>query len=482
MWPFNLKKNFENKSIKDIKLKKKTDLQSIYSWIRRFFVVFILFSIFYFRSNIAWAISTSVKTLTRSAVKNISSMIAKDPKKDDLWNVNVLLLWIWWKNHDWWYLTDSMMLASFNKKNEAVTFLSIPRDLYVKYNERNGAKINFVFAQEYLKTRDYGKAAFATKSKVEEITWININYYVVVDFSGFEKVIDSLWWITVDVPKDIYDPEYPGPNYTYAPFRIKKWIQTLNWETALKYARSRHWNAWWDFWRSARQEQVIKSMIKKIASSEVLLNPRKAKSLYLKFTETVKTDFDFPTLLSFVPHIENLKMHSYVLNSDCYSRNATWKDLQAWCFVYPWVRADFGWQAVLLPVWASSKNVEEYSQLKKFAFLALSYPEIWLENSKIQILNGVENSKIKRKYRYLKPIASDLAYKLKNYGFNIVDVWNASKDFEENIWYIYNKKNITEDLVNNFIWNVQYQTWDVNYKWKWFDISLIIWEEYINGN
>lgn len=483
MWLFNFKKTFESKSVKDVKTKAKKpiNMQWISAWIRRFLVVSIVFAIFYFRSSIAANVTKASKNIARTLVKNVSSAMSKEPKKDSIWNVNILILWIWWKNHDWGYLTDSMMIASFNKKNSAITFLTIPRDLYVKYDWRRWSRINFVFANKFLKTRDWDKSAKAVEEKIEEITWVKINYYIVVDFSGFEKMIDSLWWITVDVPHNIYDPAYPWPNYSFSPFRISKWIQTLDWKTALKYARSRHWNAWWDFWRSARQEQTLRSIIKQISSSWVFLNPRKAKALYLEFTETVKTNFDFKTLLSFVPHVEKLRMSSYVLNSNCHSARSSWKTLQPWCFVYPWVRADFWWQAVLLPAWANSRNIEEYSKIKKFAFIVLSYPELRLEKSKIQILNWIPNSKIRRKYRYLKPIASDLAYELKNYWFNVVDVWNASKDFKKNIWYVYNKKHATEDLIGNFVWKVEYQTWSVNYKWKWFDISLIVWEEYING-
>jgi len=412
-------------------------------------------------------------------VKVIAQTTWKEAKKDALWNVNILLLWIWWKNHDGWYLTDSMMIASFNPKLKTLTFLSVPRDLYVKYPWGGGWRINYIFAREYLKTKSFDKAADVLKKKMHEITWIEINYYVLVDFWWFEKLIDNLGWITINVPETLVDHRYPWPNGTYVTFKITKWVHTLDWATALKYARSRHSTS--DFSRSARQEQIIKAIIHKIASSDVITSPSKIKSLYLQMKDTVKTDFDFNTLLGFVPYIKWIKIHSYVLNADCYMKTTYRYNLTPGCFLYPARRADFNWQAVLLPVGATSANVDNYEEIQKFAFIVLWYPELWLENAKIQILNWIEKNKIRRYYRYLKPVASKLAFKLKNYWFNIVDVRNSSKYFKDTTAYVYNIKPVTQDLLKSFVGSIDYKTGDVQYAWSWFDMTLILGEDYLKN-
>ncbi len=469
---------FSQKSIQKVEVKKKKSIISYKKYIKYILVVFLIWTIFYFSNSISSTVGIYTKKVLWGVMQTFAKVAWKQAKTDELWNVNILILWVGWKNHDGWYLTDSMMIASFNPKLKTVTFLSVPRDLYVKYPWWWAWKINYIFARTYLKTRSFDKASHVLEKKLNEITWLKINYYVLVDFWWFEKLVDDMWWITIDVPATLVDHTYPGPNYSYTTFRITKWIHHINGKTALKYARSRHSTS--DFSRSARQEQIIKALIKKITSSDVIASPMKLKWLYLQFKNTIKTDFDFDTILSFVPYAKKIKIHSYVLNSDCYMKPTTWKNLTPWCFVYPAERSYFNGQAVLLPKGSTVYKVDNYDEIQKFVFIALWYPELWVEKAQIQILNGIEKKKIKRFYKwYLKPVASKLAYKLKNYWFNVVDVKNADSYFKKNTIYSYNKKATTEELLKTFVWTVQYKTWDVKYSWSWFDMTLVLWEDYL---
>ena len=477
---FFKKDNFETKNLWKIQVKAKKNKFSLKSFFRWFFVWILLFIVFYFWNSISLAVSNYIKQVAWTVISNLTKVVSNKPKSDNLWNVNILLLWIWGKNHDGGYLTDSMMIASFNPKLDTLTFLSIPRDLYVKYPWGGGWRINYIFAREYLRTGSFSQAAKVLEEKIKQITGIGINYYVLIDFWGFERFIDSIGGITVNVPKTLIDYRYPGPNRTYTTFKITKWIHHLDGATALKYARSRHSTS--DFSRSARQEQIIKAIIHKLLTEGYLFSPIKLKNLYLQFQDTVKTDMDFNTMLSFVPYVKNIKIHSYVLNGDCYYKNVTRKELTPGCFVYPAVRADFNGQAVLLPVGATPDNVENYTYIRRFAFIVLDYPELWLENAKIQILNGINKRLIKKYYRYYKPVASELAYKLKNYGFNIVDVGNANKFFEKNTDFIYNKKPVTQDLLQTFVGDIIFKTGDVKYAWSGYDMTLILGNDYLQNN
>jgi len=212
----------------------------------------------------------------------------------------------------------------------------------------------------------------------------------------------------------------------------------------------------------------------------MLLSPIKAKNLYLQFINIIKTDFDFETIFWLIKYVNDLKIHSYVLNWDCFYKKTTWKDLIPGCFVYPVDRSAFNGQSVLLPVWATPKSIDNYEKIKKFVFIVLWYPELRLENAKIQILNWIWKQNIRTYYKwYLKPVASKLAFKLKNYWFNIVDVWNATKIFDNNVGYVYNKRIITEELLPHIVWNIQYKTWDIKYSGSGFDMTLILWKKYL---
>jgi len=472
------KKSFDNKSIEKVKIKKKGNFYFLKNYIKWFIVLWLIFSIIFFWTNISNTLGNYTKKTVWLFVKNISWIMWKKAKTDNLWNINILLMWVWWKWHDWSWLTDTMMIASFNPRLWTLTFLSIPRDLYVKYNKYSGGRINAIFADEYIKSHNFWEAAHKLEKKIKQIIGIQTNYYVLVDFWWFEKLVNSLWWVTVNVKENLVDHRYPGPNRTYTTFSISKWIHHLDGITALKYARSRHSTS--DFSRSARQEQIIRAILDKLTSSWILLSPSKIKNLYLQFENTVHTDFDFNTLLWFVKYAKNIKIHSYVLNWDCFYKTTYWKNLTPWCFVYPATRSDFNWQAVLLPVWATPKNIENYKDIRKFAFIVLSYPELWLEKDKIQILNGIWNNFIRKYYKwYLKPVASNLAYKLKNYWFNIVDIKNSNILYKNNVWYIYHKKPITQWILNTFVWDINYKTWDIKYSGSGYDMTLILWKDYL---
>ena len=475
---FFKKEGFQNKSLNKVNVAKKKSL-SFKNVFRVFLICFLFGSVIYFWNSISYAVGSYVKGIAWKIVKVVAEVSSKQPKKDSLWNVNILLLGVWGKNHDGGYLTDTIIIASFNPKLKTLTFLSIPRDLYVKYDKYRWGRINYIFADEYLKTKSFNKAAEKLEKKIQEITGIKVNYYVLVDFYGFEKFIDSLWGITINVPYTLVDNKYPGPNRTYVTFKITKGIHHLDWATALKYARSRHSTS--DFSRSARQEQIIKAVIKKLLSSDFLLSPTKIKTLYLKVQDIFKTDMDFETMLSFVPYVKELKIHSYILNWSCFYKQVNRRNLAPGCFVYPAPRDVFNWQAVLLPVGATYSNVAVYDKIKKFVFIALRYPELWLENAKIQILNWINSKRIKSKYGYLKPVASKLAYELKNYWFNVQDVWNATKYFDETTDFVYNQKPVTQQLLSIFVWNIQFQTGDIKYAGSGYDMTLILWNNYLDS-
>ena len=110
------------------------------------------------------------------------------------------------------------MLASLNGEEKRITLISIPRDLYVSYPEGKGAgRINSLY--------EIGKADRGVKylaDKVSELTGQPIDHYIVIDFSGFKKIVDILGGIEIDVPEELIDTEYPDENYGYETLHIKK--------------------------------------------------------------------------------------------------------------------------------------------------------------------------------------------------------------------------------------------------------------------
>ena len=74
-------------------------------------------------------------------------------------------------------------------------------------------------------------------------------------FKGFERVVDSIGGINIDVEKPIRDDEYPDGNYGIMRIFIPAGLQHMNGQVALQYARSRHSDN--DFGRIRRQQKLL---------------------------------------------------------------------------------------------------------------------------------------------------------------------------------------------------------------------------------
>lgn len=184
-------------------------------------------------------------------------------------------------------LTDTIMLLSLDYQKKQVALISLPRDLLVPVAETNTvAKINTLY--QYGLAR--GAGANVLKASVQEITGLPIHYFASIDFDGFEKVIDALGGITVDIIRDIHDTRYPGPNYSYETFDIRQGWQKLDGQTALKYARVRHGDPEGDFGRAKRQQQILQAVREKAWSLPTFLNPVTLTQLFESLGASVTTD------------------------------------------------------------------------------------------------------------------------------------------------------------------------------------------------
>ena len=241
--------------------------------------------------------------------------------------INILLLGIGGENHSGKYLTDTIALASINPKTYQSAILSIPRDLYVQIPDTNyKTKINALYTYGLKnKSLSDNEAANLVISAVEEITGEPINYYIILDFAGFKKIIKTIDGINVNVENDIYDTHYPGPNFSYETFELSKGFHHLNAETALKYARVRHIKGG-DFGRAHRQQQIISATREKALSLKILANPFKIIQLMNILGEHLKTNItkeELPAMIQLIHSINIYQSTTKVL--DAWSKNSLLK-------------------------------------------------------------------------------------------------------------------------------------------------------------
>lgn len=181
-------------------------------------------------------------------------------KKD---RINFLFLGIAGEGNSAPQLTDTILIINSSPKGENPIAISIPRDLLVKYPEKNYyTKINALYKYGGIET---------IKTKISEITDLNIDYYLVLDLKGVKQIIDKLNGIDVEVKEDIYDPKFPAEYNSYEIFSLKKGMEHLDGETALKYIRTRNQSGG-DFSRMERQQQVVSAIKDKLLKLNILWN------------------------------------------------------------------------------------------------------------------------------------------------------------------------------------------------------------------
>ena len=152
---------------------------------------------------------------------------------------------------------DTMMLITFNPKTLNTTVFSIPRDTYVPI-ACNGNKSNKINSSAI-------GGASCVINTIENLTDIDIDYYVKINFKGVVDLVEALDGIEVDVPVSFCEQDSNrlfGGNEVC----IDKGLQTLNGEQALALTRHRKTLATGDFQRVQHQQLVVEAMAKKAKS------------------------------------------------------------------------------------------------------------------------------------------------------------------------------------------------------------------------
>ncbi len=231
-------------------------------------------------------------------IKNLTPSLDKQLQGEEEDRINILILGMGGEGHDGAFLTDTIMLASIKPSTKEVSLISFPRDIVSPTN--NWRKINSINA--YAETREPGSGGTKTKESMAELLQIDIHYYIRVDFSAFERIIDEVGGIEVTVENSFSDYRYPidgqedNPDY-YARFehlRFEAGKQKMDGNTALKYARSRHGTGieGSDYARARRQQLVIEAVKNKLLSAGTLLNPFTVTKLYNEFSRNVSTNLE----------------------------------------------------------------------------------------------------------------------------------------------------------------------------------------------
>lgn len=159
---------------------------------------------------------------------------------------NILLVGVDGNNIEKGNRSDSMIILTIDEKNQDIRLTSLARDTYVDIEGYGSEKLTHAYAYE---------GASLLIQTIKNNFGIDVDKYVAVSFESFEKIIDILDGIEINVSKK----EVSQIN------GIKKsGTQTLNGSQALEYSRIRYIDSAYE--RDNRQRKVIEALYNKLVN------------------------------------------------------------------------------------------------------------------------------------------------------------------------------------------------------------------------
>lgn len=281
--------NLLDKEALKVKL-NKTKLRYLYPFI----ILGILSFAFIF--NVITSEEGFVKYMVRNLHGFTPSADRLQEVTDDETRINILLLGHGGFGHDGPNLTDSIHVVSINKETNKATMISIPRDLLVDIPDYGKRKINHAFA--LTEQDEAGSGGLVASKVVENVLGIKIHNYATINFAGFTKIVDDLKGVDVNVPHGFIDYQYPAPDHLYQTISFDQGWQTMDGETALQFARSRHGICTTaceqpegsDFARAKRQQLILKALKDKMLSSRTWKNPKNIYTILSAYNDYIQTN------------------------------------------------------------------------------------------------------------------------------------------------------------------------------------------------
>ncbi len=181
------------------------------------------------------------------------------PRDDE--RLNVLLVGVDTAKGRTATLTDTMMVASVDRRLGSLSLVSVPRDL-VNVPLGDGRifapKLNSLYGYASHHGSEFPSGPMRTlEGAIGDLLGIQIHYYATLDFTGFADMVDAVGGVEVNVKRGFEDPTYDGIGLDERGWSITAGRHLLDGANALAYARSRKALGESDFTRQERQQQIL---------------------------------------------------------------------------------------------------------------------------------------------------------------------------------------------------------------------------------
>lgn len=193
--------------------------------------------------------------------------------------------------------SDTLMAVTVNKDAGTAQILSLPRDTRVQIEGNGYDKINHAYA--------YGGHKL-TRKTVEKLLGVPMDYYVLVDIQAFERIIDALDGVDINVEKRMYY-EDPWDDDGGLVIDLYPGMQHMDGKKAIQYVRFRDGEG--DIGRITRQQHFMQAVMEKMLSPSVV---PKLPKLMEEIQSAVETDMPLTEMVSLAQLLPSIREHGMI--------------------------------------------------------------------------------------------------------------------------------------------------------------------------
>ena len=190
--------------------------------------------------------------------------------------------------------SDTLMVVTIDPAKNEAALLSIPRDTRVAIPRRGYDKINAAYA--------YGGEEL-TQATVEDFLGIRIDHYIIINTHAFQKIVDAIGGIDIDVEKRMYY-EDPWDDDGGLIIDLRPGMQHMDGKTAVTYVRYRDEEG--DIGRVRRQQKFMKACVDAVTTPAII--PR-LPGIISGVLDSVRTDLSLRQILEFLGTLKEAQVH-----------------------------------------------------------------------------------------------------------------------------------------------------------------------------
>ena len=219
------------------------------------------------------------------------------------------------------FLTDVILVGSFDRESHEISIISIPRDTYTVIPQTRVARMRelglFPPSNGVMKmnaVNAFGQGTYGIPllmEQLQDLLTIEIHYYIDLDLQGFRNIVDSLGGVYIDVPQRMF---YVDP-YQDLTIDLQPGFQALDGKTAEGLVRFRTYRDG-DLQRINMQQEFMKALFSQVLEREnIIRNAYNVARTILGYTETNFSLGDIPRYIRYIDDLCTSKISFYTLPS-----------------------------------------------------------------------------------------------------------------------------------------------------------------------